>query len=439
MKLNFILKIRLLNDAVSVSQLQLSAEMDKSPQGTAPVTTTLPPVSFMRKFIADVRQNEITADNIYSDYALQFLKIRLDSDEFRDLSQYASEIGAKKENTLKNRYRDILPYDFNRVKLLSGSSSSDYINASYLNGCSGKVAYIATQGPLENTCDDFWSMVVQSQCKTIVMLCELIEDGNIKCFKYWPGLRDKKQYGNVRVCLVEENRINRHFTVRKLTIRADNEKRDLKQFHFHQWPDHSTPEEVEPLIEFLRLVREHQSEFCTEPVVVHCSAGCGRTGTFCGLDFVYCLYKTGRLTEEFSIYKMIFEFRRQRSSMVQTREQYVLLHQSVCILFEQFLADVGLDANITDNAVASASSSGEGREEAASSYDRSPVQTVTLCPPPKSKKVITKEDTHDGDSSSVEGNSKVRFAADEKLSTQQNGASESTEVDDDDDSSDCNE
>ncbi|KRZ53015.1 Tyrosine-protein phosphatase non-receptor type 12, partial [Trichinella nativa] len=432
--LNFIFKIKILSDASLVLQLQLSAEMDKSPKRTNPVTNTLSLVTFMRKFIADVKQNEKAADNIYSDYALQFLKIRLESDEFRDLSQFSSEIGARKENTFKNRYRDILPYDYNRVKLLSGGSSSDYINASYLNGCNGKVAYIATQGPLENTCDDFWAMVVQSRCKTIVMLCELIEDGNIKCFKYWPGLRDKKQYGNARVCLVEENRINRHFTVRKLTIRVDNEKRDLKQFHFHQWPDHSTPEEVEPLIEFLRLVREHQSESCTEPVVVHCSAGCGRTGTFCGLDYAYCLYKSGKLTEEFSIYKLIFDFRRQRSSMVQTREQYVLLHQSVCILFEQFLADLGLDANIKDTAVECATGSGEGKQEAGSSCDikkKSPVQTVTLCPPPKSKKVISKED----EDLSVEGNSKGRFAADENSSTQQNGGSESVEFDDDDDDS----
>uniref|UniRef100_A0A5S6QYC8 protein-tyrosine-phosphatase n=1 Tax=Trichuris muris TaxID=70415 RepID=A0A5S6QYC8_TRIMR len=319
----------------------VAMEASRSPAEPSPAT-----ISAVQKFLADVdSKNRNAESSAFSEYAMQFLKIRLESDDFREMSDFTCDAGGAMENLIKNRYRDVLPYDFNRVKLrLSGSSSSDYINASYINGCDGRVGYIATQGPLEHTVDAFWSMVAHSRVKTIIMLCELVEDGKTKCSKYWPSVKEKKSYGNVKVCLVEESKLNVHYTVRKLALRQDNEKREVKQFHFHQWPDHSTPEEIGPLLDFLDLVREHQPETNPEPLVVHCSAGCGRTGTFCALDYARCLFKTEKLPAGFSVYGLVYDLRKQRPAMVQTREQYVLLHQSIYMLFRRFLEAFGLSA-----------------------------------------------------------------------------------------------
>ncbi|KFD63244.1 hypothetical protein M514_13064 [Trichuris suis] len=283
-------------------------------------------ISAVQKFLAEVdSKNRDAESSAFSEYAMQFLKIRLESDDFREMTDFTCDAGGAMENLIKNRYRDVLPYDFNRVKLrLSGSSASDYINASYINGCDGRVGYIATQGPLEHTVDAFWSMIAQCRVKTIIMLCELVEDGKTKCSKYWPSIKDKKSYGNVKVSLVEESKLNIHYTVRRMALRQDNEKREVKQFHFHQWPDHSTPEEIGPLLDFLELVREHQPETNAEPLVVHCSAGCGRTGTFCALDYARCLFKTEKLPAGFSVYGLVYDLRKQRPAMVQTRVQHLV-------------------------------------------------------------------------------------------------------------------
>uniref|UniRef100_A0A183IYD6 Tyrosine-protein phosphatase domain-containing protein n=1 Tax=Soboliphyme baturini TaxID=241478 RepID=A0A183IYD6_9BILA len=176
--------------------------------------------------------------------------------------------------------------DFNRVKLTSLSPGvSDYINASYVNGCFGKVAYIATQGPLECTAEDFWRMVIQCDVITVVMLCELLEDSKPKCFKYWPNMKEKKNFGGIRVsnvlllvlyatvthCFeVEEVNVKEHITTRQLVVRHDCGKREVHHFQYHGWPDHGSPEEIEPLLEFLEHVRVFQKEDDCRPIVVHC-------------------------------------------------------------------------------------------------------------------------------------------------------------------------
>ncbi|KFD46060.1 hypothetical protein M513_13064 [Trichuris suis] len=340
-------------------------------------------ISAVQKFLAEVdSKNRDAESSAFSEYAMQFLKIRLESDDFREMTDFTCDAGGAMENLIKNRYRDVLPYDFNRVKLrLSGSSASDYINASYINGCDGRVGYIATQGPLEHTVDAFWSMIAQCRVKTIIMLCELVEDGKTKCSKYWPSIKDKKSYGNVKVSLVEESKLNIHYTVRRMALRQDNEKREVKQFHFHQWPDHSTPEEIGPLLDFLELVREHQPETNAEPLVVHCSAGCGRTGTFCALDYARCLFKTEKLPAGFSVYGLVYDLRKQRPAMVQTREQYVLLHQSIYMLFKRFLDVLGLNVEMP----AASTTNDGGSDEQTKEVGRNETTTTTEGRPPSAK------------------------------------------------------
>ncbi|CDW54024.1 tyrosine protein phosphatase non receptor type [Trichuris trichiura] len=360
-------------------------------EATRPTTAEPSPatISAVQKFLAEVdSKNRDAESSAFSEYAMQFLKIRLESDDFREMTDFTCDAGGAMENLIKNRYRDVLPYDFNRVKLrLSGSSASDYINASYINGCDGRVGYIATQGPLEHTVDAFWSMIAQCRVKTIIMLCELVEDGKTKCSKYWPSIKEKKSYGNIKVSLVEESKLNIHYTVRRMSLRQDNEKREVKQFHFHQWPDHSTPEEIGPLLDFLELVREHQPETNAEPLVVHCSAGCGRTGTFCALDYARCLFKTEKLAAGFSVYGLVYDLRKQRPAMVQTREQYVLLHQSIYMLFKRFLDVFGLSVEMPAAAAAASTTNDGSGEQTKDAAARNETTTeVTTAPPAASAK-----------------------------------------------------
>lgn len=252
--------------------------------------------------------------------------------------EYACTEGQKEVNRKKNRYKDILPYDLSRVILSEypGVPGSDYINANLIKGASGSRAYIASQGPLPTTVMDFWRMIWECEVQVIIMACNEKESGKYKCERYWPNEGDKKQYGNITVELVKWKQVCPDFLLRTLRARCGQEERTLCQFHYWSWPDHGVPTSVGPIVDLVRLVRDCQASEAL-PVLVHCSAGCGRTGTICAIDYVWGLMRVGKLTDSFSLYQIIREMRMQRIAMVQTKEQYVLVHRVVAALFEQQL------------------------------------------------------------------------------------------------------
>lgn len=252
--------------------------------------------------------------------------------------EYACTEGQKEVNRKKNRYKDILPYDLSRVILSEypGVPGSDYINANLIKGASGSRAYIASQGPLPTTVMDFWRMIWECEVQVIIMACNEKESGKYKCERYWPNEGDKKQYGNITVELVKWKQVCPDFLLRTLRARCGPEERTLCQFHYWSWPDHGVPTSVGPIVDLVRLVRDCQASEAL-PVLVHCSAGCGRTGTICAIDYVWGLMRVGKLTDSFSLYQIIREMRMQRIAMVQTKEQYVLVHRVVAALFEQQL------------------------------------------------------------------------------------------------------
>ncbi|XP_034239838.1 formin-like protein 20 isoform X2 [Thrips palmi] len=272
-------------------------------------------------------------------YEKEFQELKLFSENLKGHKLYASGEGEKEVNRKKNRYKDILPFDFSRVILseYAGTTGSDYINANFIRGASGSPAYIASQGPLPHTVNDFWRMVVECEVHVIIMACNEDEAG-----KYWVDREEEvKQYGMVRIRLIQGSDVCPDFSVRTIKLEYTNkdnttEERTVCQFHYSAWPDHGVPPSVRPLLDMVRLVRDTQASE-TLPVLVHCSAGCGRTGTICAIDYVWGLLRAGKLTKDFSLHTLVREMRRQRVAMVQTTEQYILVHRAVRELFKEQL------------------------------------------------------------------------------------------------------
>ncbi|XP_071116947.1 uncharacterized protein [Haliotis cracherodii] len=228
------------------------------------------------------------------------------------------------ENEGKNRYKDILPFDATRVPLeIENEDDSDYINASYIDGYMDQTRYVATQGPLEHTKNDFWRMIWQLNTAKIVMVTNLMESGKFKCYGYWPFCSSEStMYGSISVqCAKEE--VYETYTLRSMAIwKEGTETRVIKQFHFTQWPDHGVPRDTTALLHFHKVVKDTALPL-SGPLVVHCSAGVGRTGTFLALDY---LLDQARSEGRVCVYNCVQHFRRKRMKMVQTKEQYIFIH-----------------------------------------------------------------------------------------------------------------
>ncbi|MGH0133651.1 UNVERIFIED_CONTAM: hypothetical protein FKN15_073418, partial [Acipenser sinensis] len=230
------------------------------------------------------------------------------------------------DNKAKNRYNNVLPYDSSRVKLsIQNSASDDYINANYMPGYDSKKQFIAAQGPLPGTVNDFWRMIWEQNVYTLVMLTRCNEQGRVKCEEYWPS-SNPKTYGDVTVILTSEIPLN-EWTIREFKMKNTKtaESRTIRHFHFTAWPDHGVPETTELLINFRHLVREHMDRYSrNSPTVVHCSAGVGRTGTLIAIDRL--IYQIER-ESVVDIYGIVHNLRMHRPLMVQTEDQYIFLNQ----------------------------------------------------------------------------------------------------------------
>ncbi|RXN28598.1 tyrosine- phosphatase non-receptor type 18-like isoform X1 [Labeo rohita] len=228
--------------------------------------------------------------------------------------------GEIKENVKKNRYRDILPYDQTRVCLAPTTSEyeSDYINANFIKGAAKNKMYIATQGPLSSTVVDFWRMIWQHNVKVIIMACREFEMGKKKCEVYWVSTTDTSNFGPFTVSTAEESQPNEEVIVRTLVVKYCDETRKVSHFQYTAWPDHGIPDMADGILGMMELARQKQGNQ-TDPVVIHCSAGCGRTGVICAVDYVNDLLLTEQIREDFNILDLVFELRRQRPSAVQTK------------------------------------------------------------------------------------------------------------------------
>ncbi|XP_031417532.1 receptor-type tyrosine-protein phosphatase epsilon isoform X3 [Clupea harengus] len=231
-------------------------------------------------------------------------------------------------NMKKNRVLQIIPYDFNRVilSMRRGQEFTDYANASFIDGYRQKDYFIATQGPLSHTVDDFWRMVWEWKCHSIVMLTELQEREQDKCFQYWP-LEDSVTYGDYTV-EIKGDTLCDTFSLRDLVLTYGQEKqpRLVRHFHFHGWPEIGIPAEGRGMIDIIAAVQKQQQQSGNHPIVVHCSAGAGRTGTFIALSNILERVKAEGLLDVFQTVKSL---RMQRPHMVQTVEQYDFCYRVV--------------------------------------------------------------------------------------------------------------
>ncbi|XP_017294523.1 tyrosine-protein phosphatase non-receptor type 1 [Kryptolebias marmoratus] len=247
---------------------------------------------------------------------------------YQEIRQQSSELPCKVakllENKSRNRYRDVSPFDHSRICLQLGTN--DYINASLITVEEAQRNYILTQGPLPTTCGHFWEMVWEQRTRGVVMLNRVIEKGSIKCAQYWPHREEKDalfEDTNFKVTLVSED-VKSYYTVRQLELEnlSTQETREILHFHYTTWPDFGVPESPASFLNFLFKVRESGCLNSDHgPVVVHCSAGIGRSGTFCLVDTCLLLMSLRKDPSSVRIRDVLLEMRRYRMGLIQTADQ----------------------------------------------------------------------------------------------------------------------
>ncbi|XP_056586658.1 LOW QUALITY PROTEIN: receptor-type tyrosine-protein phosphatase alpha [Triplophysa dalaica] len=231
-------------------------------------------------------------------------------------------------NMKKNRVLQIIPYEFNRViiPVKRGEEYTDYVNASFIDGYRQKDSYMACQGPLQHTIEDFWRMIWEWRSCSIVMLTEVEERGQEKCAQYWHS-DGVMVCGDMSIELKREEE-SESYTVRDLLVtnNRENKSRAVRQFHFHGWPEVGIPSDGKGMINIIAAVQKQQQQSGNHPITVHCSAGAGRTGTFCALSTVLERVKAEGILDVFQTVKSL---RLQRPHMVQTLEQYEFCYKVV--------------------------------------------------------------------------------------------------------------
>ncbi|XP_075468358.1 receptor-type tyrosine-protein phosphatase epsilon isoform X3 [Ascaphus truei] len=279
----------------------------------------------------DVASLEKHLQTLYSP-APHFDKIGLE-EEFKKLTNVRimkenMRTGNLPANMKKARVIQIIPYDFNRVilSMKRGEEYTDYINASFIDGYRQKDYFVATQGPLPHTVEDFWRMVWEWKSHTIVILTELQEREQDKCFQYWPS-EGAVTYGEINI-EVKNDRLLEAISVRDFIVTINQEKQAhlVRQFHFHGWPEIGIPAEGKGMIDLIGAVQKQQQQTGNHPIIVHCSAGAGRTGTFIALSNILERVKAEGLLDVFQTVKSL---RMQRPHMVQTLEQYEFCYKVV--------------------------------------------------------------------------------------------------------------
>ncbi|XP_026724578.1 receptor-type tyrosine-protein phosphatase N2 isoform X2 [Trichoplusia ni] len=312
---------------------QRITSLSKEPEGNSPSTRSSTSSWSEEPALTNM---DISTGHIVLAYMEDHLrnKDRLEQ-EWRALCAYEAEPCAttaalKQENTGKNRYADVMPYDHSRVTLntLSNHLGSDYINASTITDHDPRnPAYIAAAGPMAHTAPDFWQMVWEQGSVVMVMLTRLTENGQQLCHRYWPE-EGSELYHIYEVHLVSEHIWCDDYLVRSFYLKNQRtgETRTVTQFHFLSWPENGVPSSTKALLEFRRKVnKSYRGRSC--PIVVHCSDGAGRTGTYCLIDMV--LNRMAKGAKEIDIAATLEHIRDQRTRTVATKQQFEFVLMAV--------------------------------------------------------------------------------------------------------------
>ncbi|XP_071490732.1 receptor-type tyrosine-protein phosphatase mu-like [Diadema antillarum] len=242
-------------------------------------------------------------------------------------------VASKEQNKAKNRFENIIAYDHSRVVLetVDGDPHSDYYNANYIRNFRGEKVIIASQAPNEASLTDFWRMIWQENVETVVMVTALTQNGKDECTQYWPEETRSINIGNFSIFLFEEHTFSDH-VIRELDVKMgrSEEKRTVTQFHYMSWSKKEVPEDYTTLLDFVDVVLRHHTTMPlfkrNRPMLVHCSAGAGRTGTFLTL---YNMLFMMREIEKVDIFGFVNQMRENRIKMVDTQDQYLFIYNAL--------------------------------------------------------------------------------------------------------------
>uniref|UniRef100_A0A8W8NPK4 protein-tyrosine-phosphatase n=1 Tax=Magallana gigas TaxID=29159 RepID=A0A8W8NPK4_MAGGI len=249
---------------------------------------------------------------------------------YGEQSDILCTVGKLPENIPKNRFKTTFPYDHSSV-VLQSSKNGDYINANFIKNTDGDAVYIASQGPKPKTVGDFWQMIWQEYVFVIAMVTNLKEGDKIKCERYWPTSGDSKMVLEIFTVQLFSERIYANFSTHNLKLfnRETQETRQITHLQYTSWPDHGTPNPLE-LLSFYHYVSKAMEQHPEQKLVVHCSAGIGRTGTFIALD---ALHRQGVKKGKINIVEYVHTMREDRMNMIQNTNQYKFLYHA---LYESF-------------------------------------------------------------------------------------------------------
>ncbi|KAK9095929.1 hypothetical protein Sjap_021426 [Stephania japonica] len=252
-------------------------------------------------------------------------------------------------NLSKNRYTDVLPFDNTRVVLNSSRAGNDYINASYIKVGSNDsiLQFIATQGPLPHTVEDFWKMVIQLQCPVIVMLTRLVDNFKmVKCGDYFQTDNDIREFGKIHIATKWTSITDTSLGLRYLEVKDDeSEEQRVLHIEYAEWPDHGVPQDTDAVREILR--RLYHVPPGLGPIVVHCSAGIGRTGAFCAIVNTIQRILVGDMSAV-DLVNTVSTFRSQRIGMVQTMDQYLFCYTAIIDELEDLTLDFNCPTDTRD-------------------------------------------------------------------------------------------
>uniref|UniRef100_A0A8R1HPE5 protein-tyrosine-phosphatase n=1 Tax=Caenorhabditis japonica TaxID=281687 RepID=A0A8R1HPE5_CAEJA len=268
------------------------------------------------------------------DYLTRFYKIRVEQEKIRAEPEYRSDCAVAPQHYARNRYRDILPYDHNRVEIQKDEENPEgYMNASFITLPGGKSQFIAAQAPLPTTLDEWWKMIDEHGVSLILILCKLVELNKIKCERYWPEtVGECEIFGDYEITLEEERTFDDDeylLRVLKMENQTNGETRVIHQLHYREWPDHGCPSGEKQLLNMIDLMESiHEESTSQAPILVHCSAGVGRTGTIIAINYIREQMKAETLSV-IDVFGLVMTLRKQRASMVQTQDQYQFVHRCI--------------------------------------------------------------------------------------------------------------
>ncbi|CAF1235518.1 unnamed protein product [Adineta ricciae] len=339
-----------------------------------------------------ISEFERTRDSDSTEIGRQFAQLQKTMIESKDI--LLCNEGAKACNRLKNRYKDVLPYDKCRV-VLKSENESDYINASFIEDLHGHRRYIAAQGPIEESITDFFRMISDFQIVSIICTANDVEAGRFKFRRYWPDeTEDSLEFGTFKITKDQSSDkafSNNDYEIRPLIITRDENQQHVLLYHFLHWPDHDIPNDEAPILDLLLRLYQDRDSSVDSPILVHCSAGCGRTGSIIAIDLCRLYLNDEHLVsnkdyQPYPVFKIASYIRQFRIALIQTLKQYFFVHKMFLYLMKAN-GSISFHSSENNDENQTFSSSPPPTKSSSSRRPSAPLQ-ITLRNPPIGRRLL---------------------------------------------------